>query len=81
MYLSISHMTKRYISKSELLSYFYRQKIDIKMSSSRYFDEQVAAMCNLTGIWFPSMKFDMALATPNCSDVMEEDRQKKFDAS
>jgi hypothetical protein len=70
-------MTKRYIRKSELLGYLYRQNIDIKMSASRYFDEQFAAMCILAGIWLPSVKLDMALASPNCSDDMEEriDRQ------
>jgi hypothetical protein len=72
-------MTKRYISKSELLSYLYRQKIDIKMFASRYFDDQAAALCNLPGIWPTTMKFHMALARPNCSDVMEEDRQIKLD--
>jgi len=73
-------MTKRYISKSELLSYLYRQKIDIKLFASRYFDDQATALCNRTGIWFPNMKFHMALARPNCSDDMEEDGQKKLDA-
>jgi hypothetical protein len=73
-------MTKRYIRKSELLGYLYRQNIDIKMSASRYFDEQFAAMCILAGIWLPRVKFDMALASPNCSDDMEEDRQINVDA-
>ena len=80
IYLSISRMTKRYISKSELLSYLYRQKIDIKMSASRYFDDQATALCNRTGIWLAGVRFHMALARPNCSDDMEEDRQIKFDA-
>ena len=61
----------------------YRQKIDIKMFASRYFDDQVTALCNLTCIWVAAetnKKFHMALVRPNCSDDMEEDRQKKFDA-
>ena len=73
-------MNKRYISKSELLRYLYRQKIDIKMSASRYFDDQATALCNLSGIWSTSMTLHVALARPHCSDVMEEDRQIKFDA-
>ena len=72
-------MTKRYISKSELLSYWYRQKIDIKMSASRYFDDQATALCNLSGIWHATTKFHMALTRPNCSDVMDEDQQIKLD--
>jgi hypothetical protein len=42
------------------------------MSASRYFDEKFATMCIPAGIWLPSVKFDMALASPNCSDDMEK---------
>jgi len=50
------------------------------MSASRYFDDQATALCNRTGIWLAGVRFHMALARPNCSDDMEEDRQIKFDA-